>query len=154
MFGIEPRLLGRWARSLVAIPTELSRLPLLTNPPRKGRTERCRYMEEWRYSSTILDLWTRWRWAVSFTPWPLCSGGKSPCCPLDTRMDGPHRPSGCCGEEKNHLPLPRVEPRPFSPLLYQRNVKEIPETYMYKIDGNQIRSKSECRAFPVSGRKR
>jgi hypothetical protein len=26
---------------------------------------------EWRYSSTILDLSTRWRWVVSFMPWPL-----------------------------------------------------------------------------------
>jgi hypothetical protein len=30
-------------------------------------------MGEWRYSSTILDLGTSWRWVVSFTPWPLYS---------------------------------------------------------------------------------
>jgi hypothetical protein len=30
-----------------------------------------RHMREWRYSCTILDVDTRWRWAVSFTPWPL-----------------------------------------------------------------------------------
>jgi hypothetical protein len=30
-----------------------------------------RRMGEWRYSSTILDLDTRWSWVVSFTPRPL-----------------------------------------------------------------------------------
>jgi hypothetical protein len=29
------------------------------------------YMAEWRYSSTILDLGTRWKWVVSFTPVPI-----------------------------------------------------------------------------------
>jgi hypothetical protein len=33
-------------------------------------------MGEWRYSSTILDLGTRWRWVVSFMPWPLYPWGK------------------------------------------------------------------------------
>jgi hypothetical protein len=31
---------------------------------------------EWRYSSTFLDLDTRWRWVVSFTPLPLYPPGK------------------------------------------------------------------------------
>jgi hypothetical protein len=35
-----------------------------------------RRMGEWRYSSTILDLVISWRWAVSFTLWPLCARGK------------------------------------------------------------------------------
>jgi hypothetical protein len=35
-------------------------------------------MGEWRYSSTILDLCTRWGWVVSFTPGPLYPGGKFP----------------------------------------------------------------------------
>jgi hypothetical protein len=30
-----------------------------------------RRMEEWRYSSTTLDLDTGWRWVVTFTPRPL-----------------------------------------------------------------------------------
>jgi hypothetical protein len=29
------------------------------------------HIREWRYSSTILDFGTRWRWVVSFTPRPL-----------------------------------------------------------------------------------
>jgi hypothetical protein len=74
---------------------------------------------------------------------------------LDRRVDGPHIRSGCCGEKKNHLSLPRIEPRPFSPLLYRRiNVREIPETNMYKIKGNQIRNKSKCRASSASGENR
>jgi hypothetical protein len=28
-------------------------------------------MKEWRYSCTIFDLGTRWRWVVSFAPWSL-----------------------------------------------------------------------------------
>jgi hypothetical protein len=30
-----------------------------------------RRIGEWSYSSTFLDLGTRWRWVVSFTPMPL-----------------------------------------------------------------------------------
>jgi hypothetical protein len=32
---------------------------------------------EWRYSSTVIDLGTRWRWVVRFTPRPLYSRRKS-----------------------------------------------------------------------------
>jgi hypothetical protein len=28
-------------------------------------------MEEWRYNSTFLNIGTRWRWVVNFTPQPL-----------------------------------------------------------------------------------
>jgi hypothetical protein len=38
-------------------------------------------MVEWRYSSTIPDLCTRWRWVVSFMPRPLNTPGKSPSYP-------------------------------------------------------------------------
>jgi hypothetical protein len=33
---------------------------------------------EWRYSSTILDLGTRWRWVVSFPPLPLYPAERAP----------------------------------------------------------------------------
>jgi hypothetical protein len=33
-------------------------------------------MGEWRYSYIILDLVTRWRWMLSFTPWPLYPQGR------------------------------------------------------------------------------
>jgi hypothetical protein len=47
----------------------------------------------------ILDLGTRWRRVVSFTPWPLCPQGKSPWYPLDRRLGGPQNRSGRGGEE-------------------------------------------------------
>jgi hypothetical protein len=55
---------------------------------------------EWRYSSTILDLGTRWRWVVSFTPLPLCpstdciGGLVSPRVGLDCGEDDKSCPSG------------------------------------------------------------
>jgi hypothetical protein len=35
-------------------------------------------MRKWRYSSTIFDLGTRWRWVVSLTPQSLYPRGKIP----------------------------------------------------------------------------
>jgi hypothetical protein len=61
--------------------------------------------EEWRYSSTILDLCARWRWVVSFMPRPL-----------HRRLDGPQNRSWRCGVKKNLFPLPEIEPRPSSPV--------------------------------------
>jgi hypothetical protein len=52
----------------------------------------------------ILDLGTRWRWVVSFTPRQLYSQGKSPWFPLDRRLGGPQSHSGREGEEKNSPP--------------------------------------------------
>jgi hypothetical protein len=45
---------------------------------------------EWRLAPRILDLGTRWRWVVSFMPWPLYPQGKRPRYPLDGRL-GPSR---------------------------------------------------------------
>jgi hypothetical protein len=63
-----------------------------------------RHIVEWTYRSSVLDVGTRWRWMVSFTPLPLYSRGKSPRYPLYRRMGGPQSPSGHCGEEKNLAP--------------------------------------------------
>jgi hypothetical protein len=49
----------------------------------------------------IANLGTNWRWVVSFTPWPLYPEGKSPCYPLNRRLDGPQNRPGWRGEEKN-----------------------------------------------------
>jgi hypothetical protein len=49
----------------------------------------------------ILDLGTRWRWVVSYTPLPLYSQGQSPLYPLVRRLGGPQRRSGHGGEETN-----------------------------------------------------
>jgi hypothetical protein len=54
---------------------------------------------EWKYSSTFLDLSTRWRRVVSFTARTLY-----PRYPSDSRVGGPQSRSGCCEQEK-HLAL-------------------------------------------------
>jgi hypothetical protein len=72
-------------------------------------------MGAWRYKSIILDLGTRWKWVVSFSPRPLYSGGKNRRYLLDRRLDVPENWSACYGEEKNLLPLQGIEPRPSSP---------------------------------------
>jgi hypothetical protein len=54
---------------------------------------------EWRYSSTTLDLSTRWRWVVGFMFWPLSPEGKCPQYPLDRRLGGLQSRSGCHGEK-------------------------------------------------------
>jgi hypothetical protein len=61
-------------------------------------------MGEWRYRSAILDLGSRWRRVVTFTPLPFYPQGKSPWYPLDGRLGGPQSRSGRCGEEKNLSP--------------------------------------------------
>jgi hypothetical protein len=71
-------------------------------------------MGEWRYSSTIHHLSTRWRWVVSLTPRRALSPGKEPWYPLCTRLSGPQSRSGRCAEEKNFAPAgirtPAVQP--------------------------------------------
>jgi hypothetical protein len=71
-----------------------------------------RRMGVWRYSSTILDLSTTWRWVVNFTPRP-----HYPRNPLDRRLGGSLSWSGRCGEDKIPLLLPWIEPRLSSPSL-------------------------------------
>jgi hypothetical protein len=58
----------------------------------------------------ILDLGTKWRWVVSFTPRPLYPQGKNPWYPLDRRLGGPQNRSGRGGEEKTSQPPPGIEP--------------------------------------------
>jgi hypothetical protein len=65
-------------------------------------------MGERRYSSTILDLDSRWTRVVNFTPRPFYSEGKSARCPFD-RLGGPQSHSGRYGEEKNLLFLQGIE---------------------------------------------
>jgi hypothetical protein len=72
-------------------------------------------MGECTFSSTILDLVTRWRWVVSFAPWPLYHLGKSPRYTLDRRLGGPQSRSGWCRVKRNLLPLPEIEHLPSSP---------------------------------------
>jgi hypothetical protein len=58
-------------------------------------------MEKWKYISTVLDLGTRQRRVVSFTPRPLYPWGKSPRYPLGRRLGGLLKQYGHYGEEKS-----------------------------------------------------
>jgi hypothetical protein len=62
----------------------------------------------------ILDLGTRWRWVVGFTPRPLYSRGKNTRYPLDRRLCGPQSRSGRRGEEKILDPTGTRTPTPRS----------------------------------------
>jgi hypothetical protein len=73
---------------------------------------------EWRYSSTVFHLRTRWLWVVSFMPQPLYLQGKSLGCPWCRRLSASKSPFWRCGEENNLLTLPEIKPRPSSPSLY------------------------------------
>jgi hypothetical protein len=64
-------------------------------------------MEEWRYSSAILDLDSRWRWVVSLTHRPLYPQGNSTWYPSDRRLDGLQSRSEPCT-----LLLLEIAPRP------------------------------------------
>jgi hypothetical protein len=91
-------------------------------------------MGEWRYSSAIFYLCTRWRWVVSFTPRPLYPRGKSSWCLLYRRLGGPQGRSGHCGIYKNPLPLPETEPRmSCSPTLYRLSY---PNNYLIPLSLN------------------
>jgi hypothetical protein len=62
-------------------------------------------MGEWRYSSTIPDIGTRWRWVGSFTPRPLYLRGNRPRDPLDRRLGETQSLFGRCGPEKDLTPV-------------------------------------------------
>jgi hypothetical protein len=68
-------------------------------------------LENGGIASHILNLGTRQRWRVRFTLWPLYSPGKSSWFPLELRLGGPESQSGHCGDKKNLLPLPGIEPQ-------------------------------------------
>jgi hypothetical protein len=80
---------------------------------------------EYRYSTKILDLGTRWKWVVSFTPRPLHPWGKSPNYPLERRLGVPQSRSGRCGVKKNHFSLPGTELRWSSLSLYRLGYKNL-----------------------------
>jgi hypothetical protein len=80
----------------------------------------------------ILDLSTRWRWVVSFTPRQPYRQGKSPVYPLDRWLGGPHW-AGLDAVSKRKIPSPCRDSNP------QRYTTELP--------GSQCvwnRSKAPC----------
>jgi hypothetical protein len=55
---------------------------------------------------------------------------KSPTYPLDGRQCGPQSRSGCCGKEKNVLPLPGIEPRTSQPVAIPTELSRLlPERF-------------------------
>jgi hypothetical protein len=62
-------------------------------------------MEEWGYSSTILNLDIKWRWVIILTLRPPYSSAKNPRYSLDNRLGGPQSRSVRCGVENNLLTL-------------------------------------------------
>jgi hypothetical protein len=88
-----------WRRGWVTVESEKCLL-LSQNQPQILRCPIRRHMVEWRCSSTILDLGTRWWWVDSFTPLLLYPCGKSPWYPSDMRLGGAQGQSGCCGKGK------------------------------------------------------
>jgi hypothetical protein len=82
------------------------------------------YWESESIAPRILDLGSRWRWVVSFTPRPFYPQEKSPWYPLDRRLGGPQMRSGRGGEEKNSQALPRFEHLIIQPVA-QRYTAEL-----------------------------
>jgi hypothetical protein len=72
----------------------------------------------------ILDLGTRRRWVVSFTPRPLYLPVKELLYPLDRRLGGLQSRSGRGGEEKNSQLLSGLEPPMIQPVA-QRYTTEL-----------------------------
>jgi hypothetical protein len=77
------------------------------------------YWGSWGIAPRILDLGTRLRSMVSFTPRSLYPRWKSLWYPLDRRLGGPQSRSGRGGEEKNSQPLQGLDP-PIVQLVAQR----------------------------------
>jgi hypothetical protein len=63
----------------------------------------------------ILDLGTRRRWVVSFTPRPFYSQGKNPWYPLDRRLGAPSAVLDAV--VKREIPSPRRESNPRTPIV-------------------------------------
>jgi hypothetical protein len=72
----------------------------------------------------ILNLGTKWRWVVNFTPRLLYPQGKRPWYPLDRSPGGPQNHSQRGGEAKNFHCLPGFEP-PIIQLVAQSYTTEL-----------------------------
>jgi hypothetical protein len=81
-----------------------------------------RNMGEWRYSSTILSLGTRWRWVVSFMLQPLQPWGKSSRFLLDRRLGEPQSWAGRYAVEKNLTPARNQTPATLPLVLSPQSV--------------------------------
>jgi hypothetical protein len=98
-----------------------------------------RYVVEWRYSFTILDLGTRLRLMVSFTPRQLYSRRNCPLYPMDMRLDGPQDWSGRW-EEKNLAPVGMRTPvvQPIARRYIDRDIPTEKRERRKKAERNEI----------------
>jgi hypothetical protein len=73
-----------------------------------------KHREDWRHSSTILDIDTEWRWVVSSMPRRFHPWGISPKNTYDTGLGKPQKRYGRCRAEKitfpDGKPTPAVKP--------------------------------------------
>jgi hypothetical protein len=74
-----------------------------------------RYWDSGGTAPHILNLSIRWKWVVSFVPWPLYPSGKSPWYILDSRLGGSQSWSGCDTTASTWTPV--IQPVVLS--LYQ-----------------------------------
>jgi hypothetical protein len=75
-----------------------------------------RHVGEWRYSTTILDLSTGWRWVFIFMPWLLYPWRKSPQYSFDRRLGWVPEPVWTLGNGENFFPCWESNP---STLVYR-----------------------------------
>jgi hypothetical protein len=75
----------------------------------------------------ILNIGTRWRWVVSFTPRPIYSRGKSSWYPLQWRLGGSPEPVWTWWEKSRILP--GMKPQPPSP--WPSHCTELPSYQSY-----------------------
>jgi hypothetical protein len=100
-------------------------------------------MGKWRYISTILDLRTRWRWVVIFTPRPIYARGNSPWYPF-YGLDGPPNQAESCKVEKytylatvGNQTLPdQPGARPYTDSAVAAQYPNISSTYFFQLKYN------------------
>jgi hypothetical protein len=91
---------------------------------------------EWRYSSTILDLSTRWRWVISFKPRLLYPWETGPSTHLGIRLGGPPDPVWTLWNRKKLSPVLKLtSPRPARSPSLQRGLISL---WLYK-ENNKLR---------------
>jgi hypothetical protein len=88
----------------------------------------------------ILDLDTRWRRVVSFTPRPLHPQGNSPWYPIDRRLSRPQSWFRRGGEEENSQPLPGLESPIIQPVAQRFTTELIRLLRVTRKAGNSLTS--------------
>jgi hypothetical protein len=87
----------------------------------------------WGRSPFILNLIVRWRWIVSFMPWPFTLvKGKRHQCPLNRRLGTFHRSYGLLGEEK--VPFFSLGSNHDTSIWLARSLANFMEHYQFQIN--------------------